>query len=97
MDESGETPVPRLKQKVIQVTHSRNKDQKQTKKKKKYKTRYSKEWEKTYPFLKACSTHVFEKEYKFHCSCCNSNLLFAQGGINDVAKHTSKELRLIST
>lgn len=78
-------------------THSRNKDQKQTKKKKKYKTRYSKEWEKTYPFLKACSTHVSEKEYKFHCSCCNSNLSCAQGGINDVAKHASKELRLIST
>ena len=78
-------------------THSRNKDQKQTKKKKKYKTRYSKEWEKTYPFLKACSTHVSEKEYKFHCSSCNSNLSCALGGINDVAKHASKELRLIST
>ena len=76
-------------------THSRNKDQKQTKKKKKYKTRYSKEWEKTY--LKNCSTHVSEKEYKFHCSCCNSNLSCAEGGINDVAKHASKELRLIST
>ena len=67
-------------------------DQKQARKKtKKYKTRYSKEWEKTYPFLKACPTSVSEKEYKFHCSCCNSNLSCAQGGMNDVAKHASKD------
>ena len=58
---------------------------------KKYKTRYFKEWEKTYSFLKACPTSVFEKEYKFHCSCCNSNLSCAQGGMNDVAKHASKD------
>jgi len=44
---------------------SRYKDQKQVKKKKKYKTRYSKEWQKMYPFLKACSTYVSEKGYKF--------------------------------
>ena len=70
---------------------SRNNDQKQDRKKtKKYKTRYSKEWEKTNPFLKACRTPVSEKEYKFHCSCCNSNLSCAQGGMNDVAKHASK-------
>ena len=71
---------------------SRNNDQKQDRKKtKKYKTRYSKEWEKTNPFLKACPTSVSEKEYKFHCSCCNSNLSCAQGGMNDVAKHVSKD------
>ena len=71
---------------------SRNNDQKQARKKtKKYKTRYSKEWEKTYPFLKACPTSVSEKEYKVHCSCCNSNLSCAQGGMNDVAKHASKD------
>ena len=71
---------------------SRNNDQKQARKKtKKYKTRYSKEWEKTYPFLKACPTSVSEKEYKFHCSCCKSNLSCAEGGINDVAKHASKD------
>ena len=58
---------------------------------KKYKTRYSREWEKTYPFLKACPTSVSEKEYKFHCSCCNSNLSCVQGGMNDVAKHASKD------
>ena len=72
--------------------YSRNNDQKQaTKKTKKYKTNYSKEWEKTYPFLKACPTSVSEKEYKFHYSCCNSNLSCAQGGTNDVAKHASKD------
>ena len=59
---------------------SRNNDQKQTRKKtKKYKTRYSKEWEKMYPFLKVFPTSVSEKEYKFHCSCCNSNLSCVQG------------------
>ena len=71
---------------------SRNNDQKQARKKtKKYKTRYSKEWEKTYPFLKVFPTSVSEKEYKFHCSCCNSNLSCVQGGMNDVAKHASKD------
>ena len=71
---------------------SRNNDQKQARKKtKKYKTRYSKEWEKTYPFLKACPTSVSEKEYKFYCSCCISNLPCAQGGMSDVAKHASKD------
>ena len=71
---------------------SHNNDQKQARKKtKKYKTRYSKEWEKTNPFLKACPTSVYEKEYKFHYSCCNSNLSCVQGGMNDVAKHASKD------
>ena len=37
---------------------SRYNDQKQVKKKKQYKTRYSKEWQKMYSFLKACSTYV---------------------------------------
>ena len=42
---------------------SRNNDQKQARRKtKKYKTRYSKEWEETYPFLKACPSSVSEKE-----------------------------------
>ena len=48
---------------------SRNNDQKQARKKtKKYKTRYSREWEKTYPFLKACPMSVSEKDRLAHKS-----------------------------
>ena len=46
-----------------------NNDQKQARKKtKKYKTRYSREWEKTYPFLKACPMSVSEKDRLAHKS-----------------------------
>lgn len=59
-------------------------------KKRKYKTRYSKEWMSNFPFVKACGQHVPDKEYKFFCSVCNINLSCAQGGINDVKVHSSK-------
>ena len=59
-------------------------------KKRKYKTRYSKEWVSNFPFVKPCGQHIPDKEYKFFCSMCNVNLSCAQGGINDVTVHSSK-------
>jgi len=56
--------APELTLKVIQVigdTMIRSR----SRRRKKYKTRYSKEWQKIYPFLKACFTYVSEKGYKF--------------------------------
>ena len=48
---------------------SRNNDQKQARKNtKKNKTRYSREWEKTYPFLKDCPMSVSEKDRLAHKS-----------------------------
>jgi hypothetical protein len=58
--------------------------------KRKYKTRYSKEWEVKFPFVKPCRGHISDKEYKFFCSICNINLSCSQGGINDVTVHSGK-------
>ena len=58
--------------------------------KKKYKTRFSKEWESKFPFVKPCNLQTSDKEYKFFCSVCNVNLSCAQGGISDVSIHSSK-------
>ena len=58
-------------------------------KKKKYQTRYSKECEKKYTFIRKCSSNVVDHEYKFHCNTCNTDLKCGTGGINDIDKHVN--------
>ena len=41
---------------------------------KKYQTRYSKEYEKKYSFIRKYSSNVVDIEYKFHCNSCNTDL-----------------------
>ena len=43
-----------------------------------------------YPFIKRCSKHVNDREYKFHCSICNVNLSCAHGRISDVKDHVGR-------
>ena len=56
-------------------------------KKQKRLTKYSAEYHKEYPFIKACSSSIKEHLYKFHCSSCNVNISCAHGGISDVKDH----------
>ena len=58
-----------------------------SKKVKKCKTRYSKEWQKKFDFIQACAKSVVGYENKFHCVCCNVDTGCAAGGTNDVLKH----------
>ena len=58
-----------------------------TKKVKKYKTRYFKEWEKEFDFIQARAKSVVGYENKFHCVCCNVDISCAAGGANNVLKH----------
>ena len=58
-----------------------------SKKVKKYKTRYPKEWEKKFDFTQACAKSVVGFENKFHCLCCNVDKSCAAGGANYVLKH----------
>ena len=48
------------------------------------KTRYSKEFEKEYGFVRKCSSVVRDPDYKFHCMACNIDLSCAGGGRNDI-------------
>ena len=48
--------------------------------KKKNQTRYSKEYEKKYSFMRKCSSNVVDHEYKFHCDTCNTDLKCGAGG-----------------
>jgi hypothetical protein len=56
-------------------------------KKQKRLTKYSLEYQKEYPFIKACSSSLKDHLYKFHCSSCNVNISCAHGGISDVREH----------
>lgn len=56
-------------------------------KKQKRLTKYSLEYQKEYPFIKACSSSLKDHLYKFHCSLCNVNISCAHGGISDVREH----------
>ena len=56
-------------------------------KKTKYKTKYSDELKKQFPFLTSCAKSVDDYQYKFHCISCNLDLSCATGGANDVSKH----------
>ena len=58
-----------------------------SKKVKKYKNHYSKEWVKKFDFIQACAKSVVGYEHKFHCVCCNVDISCAAGGANDVLKH----------
>ena len=58
---------------------------------KKRLTRYSEAMANEYPFIKRCSKHVNDHEYKFHCSTYNFNLPYAHGGINDVTDHVGRD------
>ena len=58
-----------------------------SKKVKKYKTRYSKEWKKKFDFIQACAKSVVGYGDKFHWVCCNVDISCAAGGANDVLKH----------
>ena len=49
--------------------------------KKKYQTRYSKEYEKKYSFIRKCSSKVVDHEYIFHCNTYNTGLKCGAGGI----------------
>ena len=44
-----------------------------------------------HPFIKRCSKHVNDYEYKFHCSICNINLSCNHGGINYMRDHVGKD------
>ena len=57
-----------------------------SKKVKKCKTRYSKEWEKKFDFTQACAKSVMSYENKCHCVFCNADICCAAGGANDVLK-----------
>ena len=57
----------------------------------KCKTRYSKEYEKEYDFVRKCSSGVCYSDYKFHCMACNIDLSCAGGGRNDIYKHSLSE------
>ena len=57
----------------------------------KRKTRYSKEYEKEYDFVREWSSGVHESDYKFHCMVCNIDLSCAGGGRNDICKHSLSE------
>ena len=50
-------------------------------KKQKRLTKYSLEYQKEYPFIKACSSSLKDHLYKFHCSLCNVNISCAHGGM----------------
>ena len=54
-------------------------------KKQKRLTKYSLEYRKDYPFIKACYSSLKDHLYKFHCSSCNVNISCAHGG--DVREH----------
>lgn len=49
-----------------------------------YKTKYNKEWEKTYPFIRP----VHDDPHSFRCSVCMKNLSCAHQGIADVKSHS---------
>ncbi|KAJ8030946.1 hypothetical protein HOLleu_27502 [Holothuria leucospilota] len=55
----------------------------------KRRTKYSDEYQKKYPFIRACSSSVQDNLYKFHCTSCNVNVSCAHGGITDVKDHVS--------
>ena len=47
----------------------------------KRKTRYSKEYEKEYDFVRKCNCGVRGSYYKFHCMACNIDLSCASGDV----------------
>ena len=57
----------------------------------KCKTRYSKEYEKEYDFVRKCSSGVRDSDYRFHCMACNSDLSCAGAGRNDIYEHSLSE------
>jgi hypothetical protein len=61
-------------------TDSTEESESSKKKKAKYKTHYSKEWVKKFNFVSACPKNVHDYQFKFHCTCCNVNLLCSTGG-----------------
>ena len=58
---------------------------------KKRLTRYWNAMANEHPFIKRCSKHVNDYEYKFHCSICNINLSCNHGGINYMRDHVGKD------
>ena len=56
----------------------------------KRKTRYSKEYDKEYDFVRECSSGIYESDYKFHCMVCNIDLSCAGGGRNDICTESHK-------
>jgi len=59
-------------------------------KSKKYKTSYSDDMQKQFPFVRKCSSNVARYQHKFHCTICNDNFSLAAGGSNDIIRHTTR-------
>ena len=54
---------------------------------KKYKTKYHKEWEQQFPWVRSCSSHVQDYTYKYDCNFCNVDNSCGYGGVNDLKVH----------
>ena len=51
-----------------------------------YKTKFSKEWIKDFPFIRASTNSI----YKFHCTMCSRDVSCGHMGRADVERHAGK-------
>ena len=60
-------------------------------KKAKYRTKYSTDFQKEFPFIRACSSAVPDHIYKYQCTIYNVHLSCASGGAYDIREHSRSE------